>query len=52
MDAEKPLARMLYTNVDGFGVDYVPYFAEDGILSMRLWPFSSIVIKNYPNHLM
>ena len=52
VDAEKPLARMLYTNVDGFGVDYVPYFAEDGILSMRLWPFSSIVLKNYPDHLM
>lgn len=48
---ERALVRMLYTNTQGFGVDMALYYPEDGILSMRLWPFSSIVLKNYPEHL-
>ena len=47
----RALVRMLYTNTQGFGVDMALYYPEDGILSMRLWPFSSIVLKNYPEHL-
>ena len=47
----RALVRMLYTNTKGFGVDMALYYPEDGILSMRLWPFSSIVLKNYPEHL-
>ncbi|MDE7061467.1 MAG: alpha-glycosidase, partial [Lachnospiraceae bacterium] len=47
----RALVRMLYTNTQGFGVDMALYYPEDGILSMRLWPFSSIVLKNFPEHL-
>ena len=47
----RALVRMLYTNTQGFGVDMALYYPEDGILSMRLWPFSSIVLKNYPEHM-
>lgn len=45
------LIRMLYTNAEGFGMDMAVYYAENGILSMRLWPYSSIVLKNLPKHL-
>lgn len=48
----KPLVRMLYTNTEGFGMDMATYFAENGILSMRLWPYSSVVLKNLPDHLV
>ncbi|MDE7326636.1 MAG: glycoside hydrolase family 13 protein [Lachnospiraceae bacterium] len=47
----RALVRMLYTNTQGFGVDMALYYPEDGILSMRLWPFSSVVLKNFPEHL-
>lgn len=48
---DKTLIRMLYTNTEGFGVDMATYFVEEGILSMRLWPYSSIVLKNLPDNL-
>lgn len=47
----RALVRMLYTNTEGFGVDMAAYYPEDGVLSMRLWPYSSIVLKNMPDHL-
>ncbi len=47
----RALVRMIYTNTEGFGVDMAAYYPEDGILSMRLWPYSSIVLKNFPEHL-
>ena len=37
----RALVRMLYTNTQGFGVDMALYYPEDGILSMRLWPFTA-----------
>lgn len=50
-DPNGPLVRMLYTNTEGFGVDMATYYVDNGVLSMRLWPYSSVVLKNYPEHL-
>lgn len=47
----RALVRMLYTNTEGFGVDMAAYYPENGVLSMRLWPYSSVVLKNFPEHL-
>ncbi len=51
-DDSVPLVRMLYTNQESFGVDMAMYFVENGILSVRMRPFSSIVLKNLPESLM
>jgi alpha-glucosidase len=45
------MVRMLYTNSETYGVDMAVYYVENGMLNMRLWSKSAVVVKNYPKSL-
>lgn len=49
---EEPIVRIAYTNEGGFGVDTALYWAEQGILYMKMYSYSSIVLKNIPKRLI
>lgn len=49
---QDPIVRMAYTNESGFGVDAALYWTEQGILYMKLYPYSSLILKNFPKRLI
>lgn len=47
-----PLVRMFYTNMVGFGVEANNYYPKEGMLTVKMEAYSSLVLKNYPNELL
>lgn len=47
-----PLVRMAYTNEQGFGVDSTIIWTENGVLYLKVNPYSSVVFKNMPKSMM
>lgn len=45
------MVRMLHTNNDGYSFEAAVYRAEHGVLSLKLGPYSAVVIKNMPEGL-
>ena len=43
------MVRMLYTNNETYGVDMAVYYVENGMLNMRLWSKSAVVVKIIQN---
>lgn len=48
----RPMVRMAYTNEVGFGVDSVVYWPENGYLNIKLYAYSSLLIKDFPDQLI
>ncbi len=49
---QDPLVRIAYTNEGGFGLDATLYWTEKGILYLKLYSYSSVVLKNFPKRLL
>ncbi len=49
---QDPLVRIVYTNEGGFGLDATLYWTERGILYLKLYSYSSVVLKNFPKRLL